>query len=161
VAMPGSTEVSVLLTRLYAPSGDFAEPAYAARTSHRAALMKCEAMTFGCIEHVGDCGDNAIIEPAKLQAVPCWARFAGGSAYSPEASASAPIPDTTNTEARAPSCRPRPAGDDPRSGDRSHGSSRSPGRTRRATAFQQSARRGWWVTTACRGRWPGADSSDR
>jgi hypothetical protein len=40
VAMPGGTEVSVLLKRLYLPSGDFAEPAYAARTSHWAASLK-------------------------------------------------------------------------------------------------------------------------
>ena len=40
VAMPGGTEVSILLKRLYLPSGDFAEPAYAARTSHWATSLK-------------------------------------------------------------------------------------------------------------------------
>jgi hypothetical protein len=56
--MSGGTEVSVLLTRLYAPSGDFAEPAYAARTSHWAASMKRAVRTSGCIWRIGDCGDN-------------------------------------------------------------------------------------------------------
>jgi hypothetical protein len=56
--MPGGTEVSVLLTRLYVPSGDFAEPAYAARTSHWAARLKREARTWGCIIRIGDYGDN-------------------------------------------------------------------------------------------------------
>jgi Phage integrase family len=44
VAPPGKSprapRSSVLLTRLHAPSGDVAEPAYAAKTSHWAAVMK-------------------------------------------------------------------------------------------------------------------------
>jgi hypothetical protein len=53
------TEVSVLLTRLYAPSGDFAEPA-------------------------SDWGlrGQPVTERAKLQPL-TWARFAGGKALSP------------------------------------------------------------------------------
>ena len=56
-AISGGTEVSVLLTRPYAPSGDFAEPAYAARTSHWAASMT-RSRTSGCAERFRDCGDN-------------------------------------------------------------------------------------------------------
>jgi hypothetical protein len=56
--MPRGSEVSALLTRLYVPSGDFAEPAYAARTSHWAARVKREARTSGFIIRIGDCGDN-------------------------------------------------------------------------------------------------------
>jgi hypothetical protein len=40
MVIPGASRSSVLLTRLYVPSGDVAEPAYAAKTSHWAAVMK-------------------------------------------------------------------------------------------------------------------------
>jgi hypothetical protein len=56
--VPGGRDLSVLLTRVYVPSGDFAEPAYAARTSHRAAVMKCKSMASSCAQRAGDCGDN-------------------------------------------------------------------------------------------------------
>jgi hypothetical protein len=39
MVIPGASRSSVLLTRLYVPSGDVAEPAYAAKTSHWAAVM--------------------------------------------------------------------------------------------------------------------------
>jgi hypothetical protein len=51
----------------------------------------------------------------------------------PVTSASAPIPDTMSTGGQALACRPRPVGAGRRSGDRSPGSSRNPGRRRRAT----------------------------
>jgi hypothetical protein len=60
VAPPGKSprapRSSVLLTRLYAPSGDVAEPAYAARTSHWAASMKRETGLRGCIKRLGIAG---------------------------------------------------------------------------------------------------------
>jgi hypothetical protein len=71
--------------------------------------------------------------------------------------ASVPIPDTTSTAAHA--SRPMPAGDGPWCADQSPGSSRSRGKTHRATALRRPARPGSWAATACRGRWPRADSS--
>jgi hypothetical protein len=53
---PRAPRSSVLLTRLYAPSGDVAEPAYAARTSHWAASMKRETGLRGCIKRLGIAG---------------------------------------------------------------------------------------------------------
>ena len=82
----GGTEVSVLLTRLYVPSGDFAEPAYAARTSHWAARVKREARTPGCIIRIGDCGDNfqtgaeGSSQSPTTAAVARWRRPAIGTA---------------------------------------------------------------------------------
>jgi hypothetical protein len=52
------------------------------------------------------------------------------------ASASALILGTTSTAARAPECRPRPAGAGRRSAGRSPGSCHSPGRRHRARAFR-------------------------
>ena len=54
---------SFLLTRLYAPSGDFAEPAYAARTSHRAAVCKQIFGGSGCSPELGIAGTTANFAP--------------------------------------------------------------------------------------------------
>jgi hypothetical protein len=61
VAIPGGTEIVSPATRLYAPSGDFAEPAYAARTSHWATVVKLEAGALGCIGGIGDYGDKRAV----------------------------------------------------------------------------------------------------
>jgi hypothetical protein len=61
----------------------------------------------------------------------------------------APTPDTTNTAARAPAFRPRPAGDGRASANRSPGLSHIAGRRHRAKAFRRAARPGSWATTAC------------
>jgi hypothetical protein len=45
-----------LLTRLYVPSGDVAEPAYAAKTNHWASSMKRETGPQGCIRRLGIAG---------------------------------------------------------------------------------------------------------
>jgi hypothetical protein len=89
VAVSGGSEVSVLLTRLYAPSGDFAGPAYAARTSHWAAFMKRGVGRRGCITGLGDCGDNVNWTPLH-RAVPSRARSRAATRTAPAASASAP-----------------------------------------------------------------------
>jgi hypothetical protein len=64
---PGRTEVSVLLTRLYAPSGDFAEPAYTARTSHWAASVKREARTSVASSTLGIAGTTSLTEPSDFK----------------------------------------------------------------------------------------------
>jgi hypothetical protein len=68
--MPGGTEVSVLLTRLYVPSGDFAEPAYAATTSHWAAWVKREAKTSSCIIRLGIAGTTFWLAPKVCSRTP-------------------------------------------------------------------------------------------
>jgi hypothetical protein len=88
---PGGRGLSVLLTRLYAPSGDVAEPAYAARTSHWAASMKRGAGLRVAPSAWGLRGQRVKWTPNRSL------RGRGSRAVtrtSPAVSASAPIPNT-------------------------------------------------------------------
>jgi hypothetical protein len=111
VAPPGKSprapRSSVLLTRLYAPSGDVAEPAYAARTSHWTASTKRRQDLEVALGAWGLRGQLV-----------SWA--------------SALIGHKHRRQPRAR--RPRPAGGGRPRADRSSGSSRGRGRTARIEA---------------------------
>jgi hypothetical protein len=79
--------------------GGLRRPAYAARNSHWAAFIKRGVGRPGCIKALGDCGDNVNWTHCVKRSL----RGRGSRAAtrtSPAASASAPIPDTTNTAAK-------------------------------------------------------------
>jgi hypothetical protein len=132
--------------RLYAPSGDFAEPAYAARTSHWAASMKRGAGLRVAPSALGIAGTTRQLD--LRQAVPSRARFAGGNAY--KSSSFGIGADSGHHETASRECRPRRAGAGRWRADRSPGWSRNPGRRRRAMACRRAGRRGPSATTACR-----------
>jgi hypothetical protein len=123
---PGAPKVSVLLTRHYAPSGDFVRLAYAATTSHRVTSVEPHSWQFGSEAAPVDCGDFGGT-PFKRRPVFCHPILVLVEEDTARAaSASVPIPDTMSTGTQARECQPRPTGGGRSCADQWPGRSRHP-----------------------------------